>query len=150
MVKVIEFDEKYLNDVVDMYYELNRHECSLDKSVKLLSKDEIRKLLNKWLKSKNFHIFLAIEDKPVGFVSIRIYSPKTLVYEKIIEVTDIFVLEEYRGKGIGKLLMNKVEEFAKQNNIKFIFLEVFRDNPAFNFYKKLGYEIWLYKMKKII
>jgi hypothetical protein len=46
-----------------------------------------------------------------------------------------------QGYGLGKRLMDVMEEFAKQSNMDKSMLTVFVYNPAFNFYtEKLGYQ----------
>ena len=50
---------------------------------------------------------------------------------------DIIVTEKMRGKGIGKLLMDKLIEEAKEKKLSAIVWQVLEWNePAINFYKK--------------
>ncbi|MDP2672506.1 MAG: GNAT family N-acetyltransferase [Nanoarchaeota archaeon] len=49
----------------------------------------------------------------------------------------IFVHPSYAGKGIGKFLMNKVEEMFKQEDLENI--KLYARLNAVNFYKKLGF-----------
>ena len=49
----------------------------------------------------------------------------------------MFLKKEFRGKGIGYNLMKQFEN----KNIKTICLKVWDNNPAVQFYKKLGYKI---------
>jgi len=52
---------------------------------------------------------------------------------------DILVTENMRGKGIGKLLFEKLVEEAKAKNFNGIAWQVLEWNePAINFYKKMG------------
>ena len=52
---------------------------------------------------------------------------------------DILVSEEFRGKGIGKLLFDKLIEEAKEKKLNGIVWQVLDWNePAINFYKKSG------------
>ena len=50
---------------------------------------------------------------------------------------DFIVTEEFRGKGLGKLLFDKLIEVAKEKKFKGMVWQVFDWNePAINFYKK--------------
>lgn len=50
---------------------------------------------------------------------------------------DIIITENYRGKGIGKLLMNKLIDEAKEKKFSGIVWQVLNWNePAIHFYKK--------------
>ena len=70
-------------------------------------------------------------DKYVGFL---IYQ---LLYEAA-EIIDIFVLDEYRNKGIGKALINKMLE---NEQIEKVTLEVKKDNKnAIMLYNSLGFK----------
>lgn len=75
----------------------------------------------------------------VGYVS--------LVFPKFAKLRGntyltIAVREKYRGKGIGNMLMNKAEEYAKTKGIRRIELEVFGGNTkAIELYTKRNYEI---------
>jgi GNAT superfamily N-acetyltransferase len=52
---------------------------------------------------------------------------------------DILISEEFRGKGIGKLLFDKLKEEAKEKKLNGIVWQVLDWNePAINFYKKNG------------
>jgi len=52
---------------------------------------------------------------------------------------DVYVREEFRGKGIGKLLMAEVAAIALQEGFSTMRWEVLDWNqPAIDFYKKLG------------
>lgn len=53
----------------------------------------------------------------------------------------ISLLPEYRGLNIGTKMMNKLFELLRKRGYKRTSLSVQRDNPAVNFYKRLGYEI---------
>jgi ribosomal-protein-alanine N-acetyltransferase len=52
------------------------------------------------------------------------------------------VLEPFRRRAIGSLLMKKVEDEFRRDRVRMAVLEVAVNNtPAFEFYKKFGYEV---------
>lgn len=73
------------------------------------------------------------EDKIVGIITGHSY------YEEI-HIEDLVVLEEYRGKKIGKELVIAVEEYYKNKGFKNINLTTY-GFQAPKFYKKCGFKI---------
>ncbi|GBC04604.1 hypothetical protein RclHR1_05770012 [Rhizophagus clarus] len=64
--------------------------------------------------SLNCHHFLALKNtQPIGTVRIYSYDDKYSPSSKIAKIGRLSVLKEYRGKGIGALLISKAESFAK-------------------------------------
>jgi ribosomal-protein-alanine N-acetyltransferase len=58
------------------------------------------------------------------------------------EILNLFVSEQYRGKGLGKKLMNQVIEICKQEEIQNITLEVRKSNHyAITMYQSLGFHV---------
>lgn len=61
--------------------------------------------------------------------------------ERPIELCRLYSVNEYIGKGIGKTLMLKCLEFAKENHHDYMWLGVWEFNArAQDFYKKFGFE----------
>lgn len=55
-------------------------------------------------------------------------------------ITNVAVLEEYRGRGIGGMLLAQAVETARTAGLKLLTLEVRRSNmPAIALYKKVGF-----------
>jgi GNAT superfamily N-acetyltransferase len=84
--------------------------------------------------------FLAFDDTlAVGHVS--------LVFPKFIKLRGnayltIAIREKYRGKGIGSMLMERAEEYARSHGSRRMELEVFGKNTgAINLYTKRGYVV---------
>ncbi len=63
-------------------------------------------------------------------------------FEEILSVNVLFVKEEYRGKGIGSILLKKVEDDAMKRGAKLSHLHTFDFNNAKDFYLRHGYEIF--------
>ncbi len=52
----------------------------------------------------------------------------------------IVVDKQYRGRGIGKILIEALEKLGKEKfGIKRLFLEIYEGNPAINLYRRLGF-----------
>ena len=62
-------------------------------------------------------------------------------------ISYIWVIESFRNKGVANQLYDKVINYAKENNIKKIWLDIFMSNEkSINFHNKLGFtpQIMLY------
>lgn len=56
------------------------------------------------------------------------------------EITNVAVSEQYRNKGVGRLLMQGIEREAKANGVERIVLEVrVSNNSAISLYKSMNY-----------
>jgi len=96
----------------------------------------------------NFVFVAEDEGKLVGFISFSIRD--VIRYPKqIMELDEIFVLQDYREKGVGKILMDQMETIAKEKNCHRIFIESHYDHKgAHKFYETLGYANYGYHFIK--
>ena len=78
----------------------------------------------------------------IGFLKLRTTKiPEQIAALAPIEIERIYVLPEYKGKGIGHLLMKTAMHVALKNKHKAIWLGVWEKNEsAMNFYLKEGFE----------
>jgi diamine N-acetyltransferase len=88
-----------------------------------------------------FNCFIAVEkNKVIGFATYF-----TAYYSwtgKALYLDDLYVLEKYRGLGIGNKLFDKVIETAKRENCKKLKWQVSNwNNKAIEFYKMRGAKI---------
>ncbi len=92
-------------------------------------------------KSNNFPVFVAkIDNKVVGFGSYGTFREK-IGYQFTVEHS-VYVLDEFIGQGIGKLLMLKLIETAKQNNVHVMIGCIDADNKgSIAFHEKFGFTI---------
>lgn len=56
------------------------------------------------------------------------------------ELYAIYLLEEYQGKGLGKVLTLELIEFLKSRDYRSMFVWVLKENPAISYYMRLGGE----------
>lgn len=109
--------------------------------------DKYIEYLWKETKDKEGQIFVAeVEGKAVGIVATRVEDKDFDLIHKVIKclyISDIAVLKEYRGKGIGRALMRKAEGYAKSKNLTCLRLGVFPNNKiAMSLYEQEGYRIY--------
>ena len=77
---------------------------------------------------EHFYI-LECDDKALGCIGLEDYGKNALL-------RSLAVKEDVRGKGFGKLLVKKIEQYAKEQNIDDIYLLT---TTAEGFFSKLGY-----------
>jgi GNAT superfamily N-acetyltransferase len=79
-----------------------------------------------------------LENKPVGFV-LFFHNYSTFLGRPGIYIEDLFVDEDFRGRGCGRALLLYVARLAKQRRCGRLEWAVLDWNePAIGFYKKLG------------
>lgn len=96
------------------------------------------------------------ERKIVGFIAgIILKQTEEELLEctptKAGKITELFIEEQFRGQKIGKTLMEKIEQYFKQNGCDVSRVQVFAPNiGAHDFYRKLGYQDREVEMVKIL
>lgn len=98
----------------------------------------------------NTRVFLAFDgDDAVGLANCFV-GFSTFYAKKLINVHDLAVLPEYRGKGIGQKLLDTVAEYAEEHDFCKVTLEVLPENPAKRLYERSGFKSYYQFMSKII
>ncbi|HEY0897857.1 MAG TPA: GNAT family N-acetyltransferase, partial [Sphingobacteriaceae bacterium] len=77
------------------------------------------------------------ENQPVGFAAYSLTDTENQVYK----IHKLYVLPDQQGKGTGRMLINYMATVAGTEGGKILELNVNRGNPAFNFYKKIGFTV---------
>ena len=110
--------------------------------------------LSSEINNTDSEFYLALNDTyPIGYLKVNFGSSQTeLKDNKALEIERIYVLKQYQGEDVGKLLYQKALAIAKQNNLEYIWLGVWEKNiRAINFYKKNGFvtfDTHIFKMGK--
>ena len=149
-MKIIEYKDKYLEDVKDLLVELEEYLVSIDKDnldqVHPEYRDKMAILDLEEVKNNNGKCYLAIENaKVVGLIMGCI--PKYDEYDYLDykcprrgRITELIVTSKVRSKGVGHLLISKMEEYFKSVGCEYVLIDVFAYNEiAIKKKKKKGY-----------
>jgi ribosomal protein S18 acetylase RimI-like enzyme len=83
-----------------------------------------------------------IDERLVGYAKVIVNkSIEGLNDQRGLEIERIYVDQEFHGKQIGKVLLDKCLYIARINGVNVVWLGVWEHNHrAFSFYKKSGFE----------
>lgn len=108
-----------------------------------LSAEVKRQLLPRLAATPNAVSFIAYQDgEPLGLVN-TFSSLSTFAARPLINIHDLAVLPQARGKGVGKALLAAVENYGREIDCCKITLEVLTGNSsAYGLYQALGFEAY--------
>lgn len=160
-MKLIEYEEKYLDDVKDLLVELEEYIVSIDQdNLDCVGNDyrnEMALIDLKEVKENNGKCYLAVDNnKVIGLVMgiERKYDEEDyLDYKcpKAGEITELIISNDYRNTGIGNLLINEIEDYFKSIGFEYVHVDVFAYNKnAIDFYTKRSYHNRMHNMIKKI
>lgn len=149
-MKIIEYENKYLEDVKDLLVELEEYILTIDEdNLDRLHPDYREKMAIidlEEIKDNDGICFLAIEDnKVIGLIMGTIppydeYDYLDYKCPKRGEITELIVTQKVRSNGAGQLLMEAMEQYFKNKGCEYILVDVFAYNDnAIKFYDKKGY-----------
>jgi len=108
--------------------------AQLDYMMKLMYSEES---LFQQIKKKH-QFFIASEGiHNLGFMSVE----HNYLDTNTTRLHKLYMIPKFQGKGIGKLLIDKIVALAIENQSDKISLNVNKFNKAFTFYKKMGFEV---------
>lgn len=158
-MEIIEYQNKYLDDVRDLLTELEEYIVSIDKDeldhvhpdyhykMALIDLEDVN--------NNNGKCYLALEkNKVIGVIMGCIFPYDENDYldykcPKRGEITELIVTNKVRSKGVGQLLINKIEEYFKESGCEYVIVDVFSYNSiGKNFYNKNNYHTRMETMIK--
>lgn len=95
------------------------------------------------LRNENSEFYFALlNEKVIGYLKVNTGESQTEIKdEDALEIERIYVLKDFLGKNVGKVLYDKAIAIAKDKNVSFIWLGVWEENlRAIRFYEKNGFE----------
>ena len=153
---ILEYDSKYDEDIKNLLVQLQRYIADIDKENFNIVGDGYReKYFEKTIeevKKDNGKILLYKDnEKIVGLIVGIINNDEIDKYDfkapKRGRITELIVDKEYRGKQIGKQLLNEMKIYLKSIGCEKILIEVFGYNEgAIKFYKENGFHIRMIDM----
>ena len=160
-MKIIEYEEKYLENVKDLLVKLEEYIISIDKDNLDRIHPDYRNLmaikdLNEVTENEG-KCYLAVENNDViGLIMGIIPSYDKYDYldykcPKRGIITELVVSKNNRSNGVGTKLIRKLEDYFKSKSCEYVLVDVFAYNDiGNNFYNKNGYHNRMYtSIKKI-
>ncbi|WP_312472242.1 GNAT family N-acetyltransferase [Neobacillus sp.] len=102
--------------------------------------EKVEKLVEPLLEKGSYYLIATEDDKLMGWVLIG--ASKDQFTDKMNGfIYELFVLVEYRGKGISKRLMRTAIDHLRQHGYHEVRLSAFSENNAIKLYEKMGFDI---------
>ena len=137
MLKIVEYKEKYLEQISNLIIQdlltVNSNDYGIERVKKMAEDFTVEKLQNSLSKRKKVFVAL-IDDNIVGTAGID----KSWYSDDEYWILTVFVKPENHGQGIGKKLIEKIEEYATTLPVKKLIIPA--SITAHEFYYKLGYK----------
>ncbi|MFH6961326.1 GNAT family N-acetyltransferase [Flavobacterium plurextorum] len=92
--------------------------CELEDEI--LDFDVFERIFNENISNpRNVYLIAENESEGLGFIS---FHTQNLLHHcgLVGEIQEFFIHQKYRGKGVGRLLVNEIKNFAEQHNLKSI------------------------------
>lgn len=118
---------------MEKYYEYDRHDFDRKKA-----RQAMRRLL---VDPALGRVFLAADrNSAIGYLALA-FSYSLEYHGRDAFVDEFFILERYRGQGLGGKMLARAEKAAKRPRVRAIHLEVTRHNEqVLHFYRRKGFK----------
>lgn len=124
------------------FFETFAESNSEENMVKYLEEGFSVDKLTEELNNEHSEFYFAVSDeKIIGYLKLNFGTSQTeLQNDSSLEIERIYVLQEYHGKKVGRLLYDKAMQVAEEENVGYLWLGVWEENPrAIRFYQKNGF-----------
>lgn len=154
MIKVIESKDYNLLAELNEEVQTFHHEIQ-PKIFKPYNKEAVLSFFKASLNNENAMAYLAQEnERTLGYALLfkMNFAENPFQYARTVLLLDqILVLKNYRGKGVGTLLLDAVFNFAGENNIELVELNHWTQNDsARKFFGKNKFEYYNEKMWRAV
>jgi ribosomal protein S18 acetylase RimI-like enzyme len=155
MISVREYKAEDYEAVRDCFVELQDHERAIDEHMAegaMVAKKYLDYMFARCAETGGKVFVAEAEHRVIGFVSIWTKIKTKAIEEREYEyayVSDLVVLNEHRGRGAGKALLERAEEYARLEGARILRIGVLAKNEvARSLYKKLGFEERIVELSK--
>ncbi len=132
MIKIEKLDKKDIPSLLELYKQLVDCETSCEKAVETY---------DKMCNNENYLLVVAKDDEKVIGTALGVVCDDIALDSRAFMVIESVVVDEnYRGKGIGKMIFSRLDEFARQHNcFDSIIVSSGHRKNAHAFYESRGY-----------
>ncbi|MCP8970099.1 GNAT family N-acetyltransferase [Ectobacillus ponti] len=102
------------------------------------SDEKVKQLIEPLLQKGSYYLIASENGQLLGWILMG-RSKDSFTEKKCGFIYELFVLEEWRGNGIAKRLMESGMEHLKQDGYSEVRLSVYAGNQAIKLYEKLGF-----------
>jgi len=89
------------------------------------------------------HLLASYNGAPAGYLFLKQHSHQLLQETLALEISRIYCLQAFQGKGVGKAMMDYALQYAKENGLPTVWLGVWKENAkALAFYTSFGFRIF--------
>jgi ribosomal protein S18 acetylase RimI-like enzyme len=129
---------KIISDLAEKIWWPTYQSVISDKQIAfMLEQMHSEKALESQFKEGAQFLLLRLEEAYQGFASYQIQENG-----KDYKLQKLYLKPELQGIGLGKALITEVENRTKILGADYLYLNVNRGNKAYQFYNKIGYEIF--------
>jgi GNAT superfamily N-acetyltransferase len=115
----------------------------------IIEQPDLKRYIHNFGQDGDFCLVAEQNEKLLGAIWIRYIVGYGFVDNQTPELS-MAILKEYRGKGIGTLLLDAMIHQLKNGSVKQISLSVDKDNFAYHLYKYFGFEDYKVTEKSVI
>ena len=155
-IKIREYAKSDKKRIEELFVNFEDFLASVDNLKRLNRKRTLIKLqygkvylnnVNKLISEHKGVFYVAESDnKIIGFVIGLVYKPSKIQKIEVKrswirgDIAELYIEKAYRKKGVGKILIKKVEEYLIKNKCEYINISVLAPNKSARmFYEKVGY-----------
>jgi len=134
-----ESDHSYMFELSPYLAEVAQLEWHTDDVIQKMQNDYISEMLAE-TSQPNITFIAEANNESIGFIHVRTHKD-SISGETSGTIPLLAVSPKYQGSGVGKLLMEHAEKWAKNLGCRLLHLEVFANNKkADNFYQNIGFK----------